>query len=439
MKNLMNFQTSAKLVKEPGEEKLYSSYAPQLKKGRVENVIVGVDSGSTQVRSTVCRLSDEVEAFDHVYVIPSTFTDYKDTKVLVPEGPELFYNMDSHIMSSILPPHNKFDKVRVLRGNKCINANGALSRINSSIQKVNTEAFYINIIDAIAYSLIMDATERNMGLSETFNVYLACSLPPDDVTSTKNKSTFINSIKGTFTWVSKDLGVSITINVADVLVTTEPEAAIKCHYMLQGEEIPETVMGIDAGGRSIGSEILLGGTSFMPARKTFRYGGNQLIDSIADAYVNMHGGSRPKDDAIKRALANGVYTRAKNSTDITYLIKQKKYEFGLNLHSDVIKNIFDTQRTVFAEDIEAIVLSGRCFGRGDYDCSIADVLIEEFRKISPECEIVQIDQYLIPVGNAIMGMLEFGSVLDENDVEQVKRLPSAEDEIEEVAVTSEVE
>lgn len=60
MKNLMNFQTSAKLVKEPGEEKLYSSYAPQLKKGRVENVIVGVDSGSTQVRSTVCRLSDEV-------------------------------------------------------------------------------------------------------------------------------------------------------------------------------------------------------------------------------------------------------------------------------------------------------------------------------------------------------------------------------------------
>lgn len=177
----------------------------------------------------------------------------------------------------------------------------------------------------------------------------------------------------------------------------------------------------------------------MPARKTFRYGGNQLIDSIADAYVNMHGGSRPKDDAIKRALANGVYTRAKNSTDITDLIKQKKYEFGLNLHSDVIKNIFDTQRTVFAEDIEAIVLSGRCFGRGDYDCSIADVLIEEFRKISPECEIVQIDQYLIPVGNAIMGMLEFGSVLDENDVEQVKRLPSAEDEIEEVAVTSEVE
>jgi len=439
MKNLMNFQTSAKLVKEPGEEKLYSSYAPQVKKGRKENVVIGVDSGSTQVRTTVCRLADEVEAFDHVYVIPSTFTDYKDTKVLVPEGPELFYNMDSHIMSNILPPHNKFDKVRVLRGNKCINANGALSRINSSIQKVNTEAFYINIVDAIAYALIMDATERNMGLSETFDVYLACSLPPDDVTSITNKTTFINSIKGSFNWVSKDLGVTLTINVVDVLVTTEPEAAIKCHYMLQGEEIPETVMGIDAGGRSIGSEILLGGTSFMPARKTFRYGGNQLIDSIADAYVNLKGGSRPKDDAIKRALVDGIYTRAKNSTDITDLIKQKKYEFGLNLYSDVIKNVFDTQRTVYAEDIEAIVLSGRCFGRGDYDCSIADVLIEEFHKISPECEIIQIDQYLIPVGNAIMGMLEFGSALEENDLDQIRRLPSADDEIEEVAVTSDSE
>lgn len=439
MKTLMNFQTNAKLVKEPGEEKLYSSYAPQVKIGRTENVVIGVDSGSTQVRTTICRLVDEMEALDQVYVIPSAFTDYQDTKNLVPEGTELYYNMDSYIINNILPPHNIFNKVRVLRGNKCINANTAVARITSSIQKVHSPAFYINVIDAIAYSLIMDSTERNMALSETFNISLSCSLPPDDVTSTKNKDTFINSIKGSYTWVSKDLGVTLNLNVANVMVTTEPEASIKCHYMLQGEEIPETVMGIDAGGRSIGSEILLGGTSFMPARKTFRYGGNQLIDMIADAYTNINGGSRPKDDAIKRALATGVYTRAKNTVDITPLIIQKKREFGSTLYGDVVKNVFDTQREVFQEDVEAIVLSGRCFGRGEYDCSIADVLIEEFTKISPECEIIQVDDYLIPVGNAIMAILEFGEVLAQNDEDYIKRLPVENDEIDEIAIASDLE
>ncbi len=438
MNNIMNFKANAKVVIEQGEERLYSTYKPTVEKERVENVVIGVDSGSTQVRTTICRLADEIEAFDNVYVIPSTFTELKDTSEIVSDDTKLYYNMDSIISNNILPPYNKFDKARILRGNKFINANGAVARINSSIQKVDTAAFYINIIDAIAYSLIMDSAERNMPMADVYKVSLSCSLPPDDVTSTKNQQTFINSIKGDFNWLNNDLKVSFKIQVVNVNVTTEPEAAIKCHYMFSGDEIPESVLGLDAGGRSIGSEILFGGKSFDPARKTFRYGGNQLIDLIADKYVNKYGGSKPKEDAIKRALPTGLYSRAKNVTDITDIIIESKREFGLKLYGDLIKNVFDTQSIISADEIEAIVLTGRCFGRGDYDCSIADVIIEEFSAISPSCEIIQEDGYLIPVGNAIIGFSEFQDVLRQNTC-AINRLPSSEDEIEEVAITTDSE
>ena len=204
MNNIMNFKANAKVVMEQGEERLYSTYKPTVEKERVENVIIGVDSGSTQVRTTICRLADEIEAFDNVYVIPSTFTELKDTSEIVSDDTKLYYNMDSIISNNILPPYNKFDKARVLRGNKFINANGAVARINSSIQKVDTAAFYINIVDAIAYSLIMDSAERNMPMADVYKVSLSCSLLPDDVTSTKNQQTFINYFKGYFNCLYSD-------------------------------------------------------------------------------------------------------------------------------------------------------------------------------------------------------------------------------------------
>lgn len=433
MKNQMNFQTNAKVMIEPGEELLYNSYLPRVVKGRVENCLVGVDGGSTQTRCTFFRNKDEMESLEATYVIPSAFTSLLDTKEITPDGAELYHMMDSHITNDILPPYNKFDKIRVLRGTKFVNEGGAVARINSSVQKVDTSAFYVNIIDGIAYSLIMDSSARGIPMAEMYNVSLTVSLPPDDVQSDKNKDMFAKSIQGTFSWLNLELGVEFKINVVNLKITTESESVIKCNYILSGEELPEIAMGLDGGGRSIGSSILRFGKIYPPASKTFAYGGTQLVDEVSTKYVNAKGGTKPKEDSIKRALYSGLYKRAKSTEDISDIIRESKVAAGEKLYGDIITEIFDKQDKISLIDVEAVVFSGRYFGRGDYDFSVCDIIKEKIAEISPSCEFIEIEDYMIPVGNAIIGYGEFASELDKNVVE-IGRLPETVDEEIEVSV-----
>lgn len=436
MKNQINLQTGAKVVIESGEELLYQRYAPRVIKDRVENLVVGLDGGSTQTRVSFMRKPDEIGSLEYTYVIPSAVSEVQHTAEIKAKGPELYHRMESVIMNEALAPFNVFDKVRVVRGTKLIDLGQAVSRINSSVQKVNTRAFYINIIDSIAYGIIMDCAARRMPLADTYKVSLTCSLPPDDVKGDKNKETFLKYIKNSFKWNSLELGVEINISVEDCYVTTEPEASVKCNYALSGEEIPYLVLAIDGGGRSIGTEILRQGLTFPQGSEAFPYGGTQLADEVANKFFNANGGSKPNETIIKESLVTGFLRKGRSSTDIVEEITEAKRELAQRLFADIVTNVFDSQTVVTIEDIEAVIFSGRLFEEGEYGVSIAHFLAEQIKERNPDCEIIyNTDTYMIPIGNAIIAFMEFGKVLDENP-QDIPYLPVDDEELE-IAATEE--
>ena len=71
MKSLKSLNTTAKITIEYGEELLHQEYSPVVDRNKVENLVVGVDGGSTQTRVSFMRLADELNALEEVYVIPS--------------------------------------------------------------------------------------------------------------------------------------------------------------------------------------------------------------------------------------------------------------------------------------------------------------------------------------------------------------------------------
>lgn len=413
MKNLKSLKTTAKVVIEQGEELLYEKYSPVVEKEKTENIVVGVDGGSTQTRVAFMRLPDELASLEEVYVIPSALSILTDGGELKSKGELLYNNLESHIIDKALNPHNIFDKVRVIRGTKLMDYGQTVSRINSSFQKVDTPAFYINFIDAIGYGIIMDCAKRGVTVAGTYNVSVACSLPPDDAKSKKNSTLFLNYIKNLFLWIYE--GQEIKINIVNCKITTEPEAAGKCAFTLLEEEIPENALVIDGGGRSIGSEVLVNGEIFDKTSVAYLYGGTQLNQLLAQECISTFGGSSPSEDSLKEALKTGLLRKGRSSIDITELIKKCKDGLASTFYSDLVTRVFDSQRDVSLEDIETIVFSGRLFNSGEYDYSLKEKFLQLFKERNPEVEVITLeDSYLIPIGNAIIAYLEYGKVLDSN-------------------------
>lgn len=411
---IRNLQATAKVTIEQGEELLHQEYPLVVNENKKESLIVGVDGGSTQTRVSFMRLADEISSLEEVYVIPSALSILYDGTSLKEKSPNLYDNLESTIIDKALSPYNVFDKVRVIRGTKLIDHGQTVSRINSSVQKVDTPAFYINIIDSIGYGLVMDCAKRGMEIAGTYDVSLACSLPPDDVKSLKNKTTFLNYIKNLFVWNYK--GKEININIVNCYITTEPEASGRCAFTLSGEEIPGKSFVVDGGGRSIGSEILIDGKVFDKTSMAYRYGGTQLIQDLAQECISEFGGTSPSEESLKEALRTGLLRKGRSSLDISDLISKCKDRFARMLFADIITLVFDSQRNVALEDIETIVFSGRLFNSGDYEYSIKDEFLKLFKSKNPEVEVISIeDSYLIPIGNAIIAYLEYGQVLEGNE------------------------
>lgn len=426
MKSLKSLKTTAKVIIEQGEELLYQTYNPVVEKNKVEDIVVGLDGGSTQTRVCFMRLPNELSSLEEVYVIPSPLSILTDGNELKSKGELLYNNLESNIMNKALSPYNIFDKVRVIRGTKLTDYGQIVSRINSSVQKVDTPAFYVNFIDAIGYGLVMDCHARGAKLAGTYNVSIACSLPPDDVKSKKNSETFLKYIKNLFIWRYE--GKEININIVNCKITTEPEAAGKCAFTLLEEEIPEKSFVLDGGGRSIGSEILLNGEIFDKTSVAYRYGGTQLLQSLAQECISEFGGTAPSEEALKEALNTGLLRKGRSLQDISHLIMKCKDSLARTIYADVVTQVFDSQRDVALEDIETIVFSGRLFNSGDYDYSIKEKFLELFKQRNPEVEVITLeDSYLIPIGNAIIAYLEFGKVLDGN-ISKVPEFPVEEDE-----------
>lgn len=424
--NNLEMKTNQKIAF--GEEALHEVYSPVLVKGK-KTLCVGVDGGSTQTRTILFDGSDEGQ-LENMYTIPSVHSETNSADEIKRQDDNLYQCMDSLIVSQIAPPHNLFDKSRNLRGTKYRDGNLGAEGINSSTPKIDTTAFYINVIDAIAYSIMMQYDR----VYEEYDIFAGISLPPDDVDTTVNTNKFLSRIKGSYTWTNKDLTTTIKINIKDVCLQTEPEAAIKAFYASNGKETPEAVLFIEGGGRSIGTEILLNGKSVKPAAKTFSYGGTQLQQNVGNLYRQTYGGGNINEEHLADAVRTGLLKKGRGSQDITDLVMSAKESFSSTVYSDIIKMVFDQQKTVSVESIETIIFSGKLFSAGDYGFSMIKPIATEFKnrinsfdelgKNAPEVDIDVIDlsgTNYIPLGNLLDAYRNFGGWLetveeDESDI-----------------------
>ena len=414
----MNLEFNRKRQMEQGEELLGSSYSPVQIKGKGK-VILGIDGGSTQTRVTIFPEDGDLSKLDDQFVIPSSHSEITGHEQILSQSEALFDNLDSWISCPDLDKDIPFERIRVLRGTKALDANSGEARINSTVQKIDTKGFYLNVIDSIAYALLMTNKEVN----EEYDVYLGITLPPDNVTSEFNIDKFRNKIQRQFEWVNKNLGLKIKINVKAVTVQSEPEAVRKGQVTRDEIEDPGTTLIIECGGSTVGTAILKGFTVINLASQTFNYGGTQLQDYLSTNYKNKFGGGNISRESLKHALEHGTMrVKGKGVADVSELCVASKDQMAEEIYQDILTNVFDriSSKGISIEDMDNVIFSGRMVRPGSYyddgtGYSIATKLSALLSESIPDAEFFTLDRNLIPYGNAIVAYMKYGSVLQEEE------------------------
>jgi hypothetical protein len=423
---------------EPGEEVLNVKTSFKNKPGRKESIIAGIDAGSTQIRGLLWDKEDilkqDLDALNDVTTIPSVYVPIS----ALPETDSdvLFETMISSI-TSLDVGNTFFSPLRLVRGRLTQLVEGKEKRVGSSEQKTNDPTFYYNLIDWIGYSAMLKYKEE---VPEELVISLGVALPPDEQT-TFSLNKFNYNLKE-FVWTYLPLNISIKIKFRETQVMTEPEAFIKGYFIISGEPIPETILHLDGGGRSIGGEIMVGGISQEKTQKTLDFGGTQLLEAIDNSYRDQFGGMPNSRSTLEEAVRTGVLKLGKKtSQDITDLIKREKDIKGEEIFSDMKTKIFDSQTKVKAATLAAVTVSGRLFDKGEYDYSITEKLFPLFESYFVNAEIKCIEGSYIPQGlllgsfekfQMVQEIFEELPISDEVEEEQSTLMPETE-----VAATSE--
>lgn len=424
MLEMFKNQSGSKM--ESGEELLGKAYNITTV-DRVEKILVGQDCGSTQTRCVILKQGEGEEELEKVYTVPSVFSSLQSYEEILPQGDRLYDNMDAWITSSSSEPDGLFDKIRVLKGTKRSDANVSTNRINSTKQKIDTPAFYLNSIDSIVYSLIM----KGGPIAKEYNVYLGITLPPDNVVSKPNRDLFFRRIIRSFDFENKDLGIKTKINIKNVEVQTEPEAVLRGYKVKYSEEDEEgedkVALMIEIGGSTVGTAIIQEGTSIRAAAQTLNYGGTQLQNSLGSLFSEKHGGGNITQKQLKLALENGIIkAKGKGHLDVTDECILAKKEFASRVYSDLYNNVFDQlgNSEVDMVDIGQVYFGGRTCNSGSYNeeypngYSITQPLAEMLKKDLPDAEFITVPDNLIPYGNAIKAFVAFSSEFLEEETEE---------------------
>lgn len=360
------------------------------------NVIIGLDGGSTQTRC--CILSAEHQDGYKQYVIPSVCAQVKTGKEIKAVNDTLYANLDSELVcldTATTKPDKKlyFKSERLIRGTKLFNEGIPPTFIETGLSKVHTDLFYMNIIDAIGYTVVQS---HSGAIPRKVNVRLGVALPNDDMTPPR-RAHLQAHLCGSYQWTLGDK-VKIIINIVSVDALTEPEAFIKAYAIETEMETPEYQLHIEVGGRSSGVEVLRRGIPIDSASKPFDFCGTYLINKIiTDCQHSIDKKFTPEQ--IRKALRTGVVKQGRNSMDITPQIRRAKDAMASELFKSIMRDSIGSSSAFTFEDIEMITFSGRTFNEGDYNYSLDEKLTELFEERNPEnITFERISENYIPLG-----------------------------------------
>lgn len=397
-------------------------------------VVAGVDAGSTETR--VCmvdaddaaymvdelHINEAISVLRDVHTIPSTFAIVGSEREIVPTTPMLHDCYDSRIILL----HSKAEKPyigreRVVRAQKLKDAGNLSSMyLDSTTDKTSNKVFYINVIDALGYTIL---EKYNGNLPTHVEVALSLSVRPKELSSIYRKRMQDNLI-GTYSFVWKDVNIEIEITSLDL--STEPEAQIDGTTMMhelismsnaaedvvdESNRISEKLSGvsnyihIEGGGSSIGVEVVKDGSIIASCSTTFPIGGNYLMRSVRDS-IREALGKMPAEQATYEAINTGFLRNGRGEIDVLDIVKDCKKQLAESIFERFKHEVLDVQNLITMSDIEVITMSGRLFSYGECDVSIVTYFEECIHSDSPETEVLLLHDNFIPQGNVAAALSE---------------------------------
>lgn len=403
--SLQDFKLKQKFNITPGEERLFETYDFANSNENID-LLFAVDGGSTQTRVSVIEAYGE--GADELYIIPSNMVSLNDDREIKPKSNLLYDRLDSRIINQSNKSQSKIQRERIIRATKMIDSGLSATSISSTMQKIDEPIFYINIVDSIGYALMQKYVNN---IPKKVRCMVGVALPPDDMESTRNIDKFKDNLIGNYKFIHQDSNVEINIEILDVSVETEPGSFVAAYYATANEEIPEKVLCINTGGRSIGAAVLQNAKLNDTASQTFSYGGNQYLAEIGKIYSNTYGGRAPSLAFLNAAVQTGRLKNGNSSIDITEEITAAAKIFADRIYNDVVKNVCD-RSGINLQDLNEIIVSGGMIRRGEHGVSIADFLNENFKEKSPYTEFTCVEENLIPLGIAFTVYSEHSDFVD---------------------------
>lgn len=407
------------------EETLSSSLEPVV-------LVAGVDAGSTQTRVCLADKNDvdilmqknvTSEMYkklrDEVYIIPSTFAVVGDEREIKPNSDNLEDNYDSHIIrvsTSAVKPLVGSD--RILRGQKIKDTVGLpLRYLDSSTNKMDNSIFYLNVLDGIGYALLQ---KYNHSIPRSVRVHLVVSVRPKEL-NTICQSKMNENFIGNFVFRWKSLSINIQIDSADY--TTEPEAQItgtssvadlaavvedsaEARDLSQKLGNSDSYIHIEGGGSSIGVEVVKNGNIVDAASSTFQLGGNYLVRVVIDRLREIKG-RVVSEESVREAIQTCLLRNGREREDISDVIASCKNQVGLDIIERLRHDVIDLTPDLSLLDMDFITLGGRLFNKDGAGTSIGTYFAEYLRQISPNTEVIVLNDNHIPQGNLVIGINEY--------------------------------
>lgn len=394
------------------------------------DLVAGIDAGSTETRISLAtaedaqvfmdpnRTAEALEVLGKTYVIPSTYAMTGDNREILPASDNLEDNYDSTIMSvRVGAERPMLTRHRILRGRKMRDASGLVARyLDSSTNKSDNPIFYTNIIDALGYSVLQ---KFNGAVPSEVKVQMFLSVRPKELTSQCRKK-MLDNLVGQFIFAWKD--ISITINISGVEFSTEPEAQVfgtTTVYDLRYSVDPaknqkykdtadrmydaRTYIHIEGGGSSIGVEVVRDTQLVDSCSSTFQLGGNYLCQVFIDRLREVLGRTATMDSASE-ALMTTLLRDGREAIDVDNIVADCKNQVALDIVERLRHNVIDLNHWLQLQDVEFISLGGRLFRPDEHGNTISEYLEEYIHQISPNTDIVVLEENHIPQGNLAMAV-----------------------------------
>lgn len=379
---------------------------PTLKESHHGTQTIAIDAGSTETRGVILVNDDkDLSEIDHLSEVEfcqllSVNSGYASISVDTQLGRPSKYDTLADKLEYLIVKESGGDlgwtKLRILKASLMEASARSVSKVASSLLKVDQPQTYINVIATIANMLLVKTVTTGKAFREIMPIDLSVALPYEDIYANKAITEFKQKLSGTYKVIFPRLPVNkvvdgkvvdaegnpievsgkpakkipyfvkFSINEDSIFITSEQNAVAEYYSTAFEESIQNdldedsrTVI-IDVGGRN--TAMLLDKQSGIDEsiQMTFDDGGSGLLKDIRDSAIKHFGLTTVSEDQALQALTTGGMSYGGQTLDCLEIVNAAKQRFANTLYENY--TVFLDNYSTKVNSIKRVVVSGRSFG-----------------------------------------------------------------------------